>query len=109
MTWFDHHHRGRKLAAAARLSQRQGEEAAAQRLYAQAAEEAERALALVPREKHVTLGVVAMSAAKWWRRAHRSEDAARAARLIEASPELFPITLSPLDGTTPSPTHPKRP
>jgi hypothetical protein len=109
VTWFDHHHRGRKLAAAARLSQGRGEEAAAQRLYAQAAEEAEKAMALVPREKHVTLGAVAMSAARWWRRAHRSEDAARVARLIEGAPDLFPVTLSPLDGTTPTARPPKRP
>jgi len=108
VTWFDHHRRGRTLAAAAQSSQRRGDEAAALRLYAQAAEEAERAMALVPREKHVTRGVVAMSAAKWWRRARRSEEAARASRLIEGA-ELFPVTLSPLDGTTRNRADPKRP
>jgi len=43
-----------------------------------------------------------MSAVSWWRRANRSEDAARVARLIRGAPELFPITVTPLDGASAS-------
>jgi hypothetical protein len=100
MTWFDHHYRSKKLASAAQSSLRRGDEATARRLFAQAAQEAEQALARVPREKQVTLGVIAMFAASWWRRANRSDEAARVARLIRGAPDLFPITLTPLDGTT---------
>ena len=98
MTWFDHHDRSTKLAEAARKLLRRGDERKAERLYEQAAAEAERAMALVPREKRVTFGVVAMLAHRLWRRARRSEDAARVAHIIRGSPELFPVTVSPLDG-----------
>ena len=108
MTWFDHHHRSRKLASAAQSSLHRGDEATARRLFAQAAQEAEEALAQVSREKQVTLGVIAMFAASWWRRANRSEEAARVARLIRGAPDLFPITLEPLDGTTSAGTQPRR-
>ena len=108
MTWFDIHHRSKKLASAAQSSLRQGDEETARRLFAQAAQEAEQALGQVSREKQVTLGVIAMSAAYWWRRAGRSDDAARVARLIRGAPDLFPITLGPLDGTTPAGTQPRR-
>jgi hypothetical protein len=108
VTWFDHHHRSKKLASAAQSSLGRGDEAAARRLYAQAAQEAEQALAEVSREKQVTLGVIAMSAVRWWRRADRSDDAARVARLIRGSPDLFPTTLTPLDGTTSAGTQPPR-
>lgn len=100
MTWFDHHHRSKKLAAAAQSSLRCGDELTARRLFAQAAEEAEQALAQVSPERQVTLGAIAMSAASWWRRANRSDDAARVARRIRGAPELFPITIAPLDGAT---------
>jgi len=103
VTWFDHHQYSKKLAAAAQSALRCGDEPGARRIYAQAAQEAEKALALVPRWKQVTRGVVAMSAARWWRRAHRSEEAARMARLIRGAPDLFPVTLSPLDGAVPAP------
>ena len=93
MTWFDHHHRSKKLASAAKSSQRQGDEAMARRLFTQAAQEAEQALAQVSREKQVTQGVIAMFAASMWRRAHRSDEAARVARLIRGAPDLFPVTL----------------
>lgn len=108
MTWFDHHHRSKKLASAAQLSLRRGDEAAARRLFAQAAQEAEQALAEVSREKQITLGAIAMSAVSWWRRANRSDEAARVARLIRGAPDLFPITLTPLDGTTSAGTQPRR-
>ena len=80
----------------------------AQRLFTQAAQEAEQALAQVSREKQVTQGVIAMLAASLWRRAHRSDEAARVARLIRGAPELFPITLAPLDGATGAGRQPKR-
>ena len=108
MTWFDHHHRSKKLASAAQQSLRQGDETTARRLFAEAAQEAERALAKVSSEKPVTLGVIAMSAASLWRRAHRSDEAARVARLIRGAPDLFPITFGPLDGATPAAAHSKR-
>jgi hypothetical protein len=109
VTWFDHHRRSKKLAAAAQSSLLHGDETMARQLFAQAAQEAERALAIVPREKQVTRGVVAMFAARWWRRAHRSEEAARMARLIRGAPDLFPVTLSPLDGPVPASAPRKRP
>ena len=98
MTWIDHQHRSKKLAAAAQSALRRGDDASARHLFAQAAQEAEQALAQVSPEKRVTLGAIAMSAASLWRRAHRSDDAARVARLIRGAPELFPITVGPLDG-----------
>src|SRR4029453_2511301 len=106
MTWFDHHHRSKKLASAAQSSLRRGDEATAQRLFAQAAQEAEQALAQVSREKQVTLGVIAVAAASLGRRADRSDEGARVAPLIRGAPDLFPITLGPLDGTTAAGTHP---
>ena len=108
MTWFDHHHRSKKLAAAAKSSLHCGDEATAQCLFAQAAQEAEHALALVSPDKQVTLGAIAMSAVLWWRRANRSDDAARVARLIRGSPELFPITVIPPDGATNPPAVTQR-
>ena len=62
MTWFDHHHQSKKLASAAQSSLRRGDEATARRLFAEAAQEAEQALAQVSCEKPVTLGVIAMFA-----------------------------------------------
>jgi hypothetical protein len=44
VTWFDHQSRSKKLAAAARVSTRRGDDAAARDLFAQAAGEAEQAL-----------------------------------------------------------------
>jgi arginyl-tRNA synthetase len=108
VTWFDHHHRSKKLASAAQSSLRRGDEVTARHLYAQAAQEAEQALAEVSREKQVTLGVIAMSAVRWWRRANRSDDAARVARLIRGASDLFPTTLTPLDGTTSAGTQHRR-
>ena len=108
MTWFDHQHRSKKLAAAARLSLRRGDDASARDLFAQAAQEAEQALAQVSPDKRVTLGAIAMSAASLWRRAHRSDDAARVAQLIRGAPELFPITVGPLDGVTHGAVQPNR-
>jgi len=108
MTWFDHHHQSKKLASAAQTSLRRGDEATAQRLFAEAAQEAEAALAQVSHEKQVTQGVIAMSAASLWRRANRSDEAARVARLIRGAPDLFPITLGPLDDTTSPRTRPSR-
>jgi hypothetical protein len=108
MTWFDHHHQSKKLASAAQSSLRRGDEATARRLFAEAAQEAEQALAQVSCEKPVTLGVIAMFAVSWWRRADRSDEAARVARLIRGAPDLFPITLGPLDGTTSAATQPGR-
>jgi hypothetical protein len=97
MTWLDHQRRSTKLAAAARKLLRRGEESNAERLYEEAATEAERAMALVPRERRVTFGVIAMLAHRLWRRAHRAEEAARVASQIRGSPELFPLTVSRLD------------
>jgi hypothetical protein len=54
-------------------------------------------MALVPRERKVTFGVIAMLAHRLWRRARRSDDAARVAAAIRGSPDLFPVTASPLD------------
>ena len=108
MTWLDHHYRSTKLAATARKLLRLGDQRKAERLYEQAATEAERAMALVPREKQVTFGVIAMLAHRLWRRARRSDDAARVAELIRGSPGLSPITVSPLDGGAPTPTSPPR-
>jgi hypothetical protein len=97
MTWVDHHRQSTILAAAAKKSLHRGDERKAERLYEEAAAEAERAMALVPREKQVTFGVIAMLAHRLWRRARRSEDAARVAAVIRGSPELFSITVSPGD------------
>ena len=97
MTWLDHHRRSTTLAAAARKLLRRGEESKAECLYEEAAAEAERAMALVPRERRVTFGVIAMLAHRLWRRARRTEDAARVAAVMRGSPELFPVTVSPLD------------
>ena len=108
MNWFDHQSRSKKLAAAAHVSMRRGDDAIARDLFAQAAEEAERALSQVSTEKRVTLGAMAMLAASLWRRAHRSDEAARVARLIRGSPELFPMTVSPLDGVTHTSPQPRR-
>ena len=101
MTWFDHHHRSKELAAAADSLAHRGDEASARLLFAQAAQEAEHALAQVSPDKQVTLAAIAMSAVTWWRRANRSDEAARVARLIRGAPDLFPITVPPLDGATP--------
>ena len=103
MTWLDHQHRSKKLAAAAQASLSRGDESKARELYAEAADAAEQAFSQVPREKEITLGVIAMFAASLWRRAHRSDDAARLAKLVRGSPELFPITVIPLPGTTATP------
>jgi len=105
MTWVDHHERSTELAAAARKLLRLGDERKAEVLYEKAAAEAERAMALVPSDKHVTFGVIAMLAHRLWRRARRSDDAARVAALIRGSPELFPVTVSPAEGTATPPTH----
>jgi hypothetical protein len=56
VTWIDHQHRSKKLAAAAQSSLRRGDDASARRLFAQAAQEAGQALAQVSPEKRVTLG-----------------------------------------------------
>ena len=108
MTWFDHHHRSKKLASAAHLSLRRGDEATARHLFARAAQEAEQALALVSSEMQVMAGVIAMFAASWWRRANRSDEAARVARVIREAPDLFPITWGPLEGNTSTGTQPRR-
>lgn len=97
MTWLDHQRQSTKLAAAARTLLRRGEETKAERLYEQAAAEAERAMALVPRDKRVTFGVIAMLAHRLWRRARRTEDANRIAAVMRGSPDLFPVTVSPSD------------
>ncbi|HUH93448.1 MAG TPA: hypothetical protein VL742_09985 [Casimicrobiaceae bacterium] len=102
MTWFEHHERSTKLAAAARKLLHRGEERKAEELYGKAAAEAERAMALVPRERKVTFGVIAMLAHRLWRRARRHSDAARVAALIRGSPDLFPVTASPLDVPSPA-------
>ncbi len=99
MTWLEHHERSTKLAAAARTLVRHGDARKAERLYADAATEAERAMALVPPERKVTFGVIAMLAHRLWRRARRQGDAARVAKVIRGSPELFPITVSALDAS----------
>jgi hypothetical protein len=108
MTWLDHHHRSTKLAAAALKLLRGGDARKAEHLYEKAATEAERAMALVPREKQVTFGVIAMLAHRLWRRARRSDDADRVAELIRGAPDLFPITMAPLDGAAPPPAAPPR-
>ena len=107
MTWFEHHRRSTKLAAAARKLLRRGEERKAERLYEEAAAEAERAMALVSPERRVTFGSIAMLAHRLWRRARRSDDAARVAALIRGSPELFPVTITQQAGHA-SPPAPKR-
>jgi hypothetical protein len=108
MTWFDHHYQSTQLAAAARKLLRRGDKRKAERLYEKAAAEAERAMALVPREKQITFGVIAMLAHRLWRRARRSEDAARVAAVIRGSPELFPLTVSPEGANAPPPPSQKR-
>jgi hypothetical protein len=109
MTWFDHQYRSKKLAAAAQKSLHRGDEVSARTLFAQAAQEAENALAEVSPDKRITLGAIAMSAASLWRRADRSDDAARVAQLIRGAPELFPLTLGPLECGVPGVTeHPPR-
>jgi hypothetical protein len=97
MTWLEHQRRSTDLAAAAQKLQGRGEDIKAERLYEEAATEAERAMALVPKERRVTFGVIAMLAHRLWRRAHRAENAARVASQIRGSPELFPLTVSRLD------------
>src|SRR5262245_49428339 len=106
MKWLDHHLRSTKLAAAARQLLRHGEQRAAEDLYGKAASEAERAMALVPRERHVTFGVIAMLAHRLWRRARRPDDAARIAGQIRGSPELFPVTVTAQDSASPPPVSP---
>jgi len=106
MTWFDHHRRSTRLAAAARKLLRRGEESKAERLYEEAATEAERAMALVGKERRVTFGVIAMLAHRLWRRAHRTEDADRVAALMRGSPELFPVTIAPLELPASDPRRP---
>ena len=103
MTWFEHHERSTKLAEAAGRLSRRGETREAEELYEKAAAEAERAMALVPRERKVTFGVIAMLAHRLWRRARRQGDAARVAAVIRGSPELFPITASPQSGASAPP------
>ncbi|HEX7272438.1 MAG TPA: hypothetical protein VF420_09835, partial [Casimicrobiaceae bacterium] len=98
-----HHERSTKLAEAARKRWRRGEEREAEELYEKAAAEAERAMALVPKERKVTFGVIAMLAHRLWRRARRQGDAARVAAVIRGSPELFPITAAPQSGASPPP------
>ena len=100
MTWFDHHARSTKLAEAARRLLRRGDERKAEKLYEEAAAEAERAMALVPKERKVTFGVIAMLAHRLWRLARRQGEAARVASLIRGSPELFPVTVSPQPNQT---------
>ena len=95
MTWFEHHEQSTKLAAAARKLLGRGKNREAEKLYEKAAVEAERAMALVPPERKVTFGVIAMLAHRLWRRARRQGDAARVANVIRGSPELFPITVVP--------------
>ena len=102
MTWFEHHARSTKLAAAARTLVHLGDARKAERLYADAAAEAARAMALVPPDRKVTFGVVAMLAHRLWRRARRQSDAARVATVIRGSPELFPITVSSVDASAPA-------
>lgn len=97
MTWLEHQRRSTDLAAAARKLLGRGEDIKAERLYEEAATEAERAMALVPKERRVTFGVIAMLAHRLWRRAHRAENAARIASQIRGSPDLFPLTVSRLD------------
>lgn len=108
MTWFEHHERSTKLAAAARKLLRHGENREAEKLYEKAAVEAERAMALVPPERKVTFGVIAMLAHRLWRRADRQGDAVRVAAAIRGSPEPFPLTVSPLEGPGLGPLRPKR-
>jgi hypothetical protein len=103
VTWLDHQHRSKRLAAAARTSASHGDETKARELYAEAAQAAEQAMSQVPREKHVTLGVIAMFAASLWRRAHRTDDAARLAKLVRGAPDLFPITVTSLSATKTTP------
>jgi hypothetical protein len=102
MTWFEHHERSTKLAAAARKLLHLGDARKAEHLYGEAAAEAERAMALVPPERKVTFGVVAMLAHRLWRHARRQGDAARIAQVLRGAPELFPITVSALDASTPA-------
>jgi hypothetical protein len=107
MTWLEHHDRSTRLAAAARRLLRRGDERKAERLYGEAAAEAERAMALVPRERKVTFGVIAMLAHRLFRRARRQDDAARIAALIRGAPDLFPITATFQGGAAPPPKpHP---
>ena len=94
MTWLDHQYRSKKFAAAARTSAIHGDETKSLELYVKAAQEAEQAMSQVPREKQVTLGVIAMFAASLWRRAHRIDDAARLAKLVGGARELLPITVT---------------
>jgi hypothetical protein len=105
MTWLDHHRKSTTLAAAARRLLCAGDERKAEELYEKAAAEAERAMALVPRERRVTLGVIAMLAHRLWRRARRTDNAARVAALMRGSPELFPVTVSPR--SAPAQTQPR--
>jgi len=100
MTWLDHHERSTNLAAAAQKLLRRGEERKAEELYEKAAAEAERAMALVPKERIVTFGVIAILAHRLWRRARRADDAARVAAAFRGSAELFPVTVSPSDATS---------
>lgn len=104
MTWLEHQEESAKLAGLAQKLLHSGDERKAERLYADAAAEAERAMALVPKDRRVTFGVVAMLAHRLWRRAHRQDDAARIAAQIRGSPELFPLTVSPQSGASP-PQH----
>jgi hypothetical protein len=108
MTWLDHHERSTKLAAAAQKLHRLGDEHKAESLYSEAAAEAERAMALVPKERKVTFGATAMLAHRLWRRARRLKDADRVAAVIRGSPNLFPVTVSPLDVTASAPAAGKR-
>ena len=107
MTWLEHHRRSTKLAATARKLRHVGDEGKAQRLYGEAAAEAERAMALVPAERRVTVRAIAVLAHGLWRRARRSDDAARVAAAFRGSPELFAVTVSP-PGSSASPLQPTK-
>jgi hypothetical protein len=105
MTWLEHHDRSTKLAAIARKLLRRGDRREAEALYGEAAAEAERALSLVPSERHVTFGVIAILAHRLWRRARRADDADRVAALVRGSPDLFPVTVSPQGNGSSTPTQ----
>lgn len=107
MTWLDHQYRSKKFAAAARTSAIHGDETKSLELYVKAAQEAEQAMSQVPREKQVTLGVIAMFASALWRRAHRTDDAARLAKLVGDARELLPNTVTPGTATDTAPTRAK--
>ena len=75
MSWVEHHKRSERLASEAQMALRQGRETEALKLYAQAADAEDKALADLDRSKIRTTGISAVSAASLYYKAAKLERA----------------------------------